>query len=123
MRGVVKKNIPSVPAHQALLDLLREQGITLEDLLAAMRSEGVDVYGELKKRLLYHDKMTILFIDNLDWRRAAILLFTIQSLYIINPSGLYKGFILEPPREKVVYWYRVLPQGLIILAKELNQLI
>ncbi len=112
-----------ITAANALLDLLKEQGLSINDLLEAMRIEDIDVYNELKKRLLYRDKVVEAFIDGLDWRRVAILLFTVQALYIINPSGIYKGYLITPLHDQVVFKDKILPYGLIILAKSLNQLI
>ncbi len=112
-----------IPVKNALLDLLREQGLSINDLLEAMRLENIDVYNELKKRLLYRDRMVEVFIESLNWRGAAILLFAVQALYIINPAGIYKGYLIIPLHDQVVFKDKILPHGLIILAKSLNQLI
>jgi len=112
-----------IPVEKALLDLLREQGITVNDLLAAMREEGIDVYGELVKRLVYPARDTVAYIYGMPWKLAALTLFALQALYIVNPGGLYKGFLLDPPREIVVLGDKVKPQGVVLLSTRLKNLV
>lgn len=110
-----------IDVYRAFLDLLKEYGITVEDLLAAMRSEGIDVYGEIIKRISYSSPFIKKTIYSLPWRKAAILLFIIQTFYIVNISGIYKGYLIDPPRELVMDGLKVKPSGVILLIKKLNQ--
>jgi hypothetical protein len=112
-----------IPVEKALKDLLREYSITLEDLLTAMRIEDIDVYEELIKRLAYPSKDAVAYIYSLPWRLAAIALFTIQAFYIVNPSGQYKGYLLEPPRENIVSGDKILFRGLLDLITRLKNIV
>ncbi len=108
---------------KAFYDLLREYGITVNDLVKAMEEENIDVYRELIDRLTIKSKDIVSIIYSLPWRKACILLFIIQAFYIINIPGQYKGYLLDPPREAIVSGNKVKPQGLVYLIKYLNQTI
>ena len=112
-----------VSVEEALKDLLREYGISLDDLLMAMREEGIDVYEELIKRIEYPSKDLIAYIYNLPWKLVALTLFTLQALYIVNPSGLYKGCFLDPPRNLIVSGNKATRRSIIVLTTRLKNLI
>lgn len=109
--------------ESALKDLLIEYGITFEDLFLAMYSENIDVYGELLERIEVKSRDVIETINNLPWKLAALTLFTIQALYLANPSGLYKGYLLTPSREEVVVGNKVRFSGLLFLINRLKNLL
>ncbi len=106
----------------AFLDLLREYGITIDDLLKAMEEENIDVYDEIIKRLSSKPRDVVKIVYSLPWRNASILLFIIQAFYVINIPGQYKGYLLDPPRHLIMAGDKVKPSGLIYLIKYLNQL-
>lgn len=110
-----------IDVYRAFLDLLKEYGITVEDLLTAMRSEGIDVYDEIIKRISYLSPFIEKTVYSLPWRKAAILLFILQTFYVVNISGIYKGYLIDPPRELVMDGLKVKPSGIILLIRKLNQ--
>lgn len=112
-----------LPVEKALHDLLNEYGITFEDLLVAMYSENIDVYEELIRRMEVKSKDVIETINNLPWRLAALTLFVVQALYLANPSGLYKGYLLNPSREEIVSGDKVRFNGLIHLINRLKNVL
>ena len=107
----------------AFFDLLREYGLTVEDLVKAMDEENIDVYNELINRLSVKSRDIVSYIYSIPWKKACILLFIIQAFYIVNIPGQYKGYLLDPPRDAVMEASRVKPSGLLYLLRYLNQLI
>ena len=113
----------SIPIEQALNDLLREYGITINDLFEAMLVEDIDVYEELLKRLETKSKDIVASIYSMPWKLVALTLFTIQAFYIVNPSGMYKGRLLDPPRESMIVGNKVKYSGLLLLINRLKNLV
>lgn len=112
-----------IPVETALRDLLREYGISLQDLLIAIQSENIDVYNELIARLEVKGRDVTETVFSIPWSLAAITLFTIQALYLMNPSGLYKGYLLDPKREEIVAVDKVRFYGLLRLVSRLRSLL
>lgn len=112
-----------IPIEAALRDLLREYGVTVEDLLVAMMSENLDVYGELVKRIDRVTKDVYETIYSFPWRLVALTLFTLQAFYLANPSGLYKGYVIDPPREAVAVGDKVVFHGLMYLVNRLKHVL
>lgn len=111
-----------ISVDKAVIDLLREYDLSLNDLLTVMKSEDIDVYVELIKRIHNCTREALEYIYSLPWKTVALLLFTIQSLYIINSSGLYKGYKIHPPRETVVVSNKVSFNGLLQVLIHLRDL-
>lgn len=109
-----------IPVESALRDLLREYGITLQDLLIAMSSENVDVYEEIIKRLEVKSRDVVETVLGIPWDLAALTLFTVQAFYLTNPSGLYKGYLLDPSREEIVVGDKIRFLGMIKLINRLK---
>lgn len=53
-------------------------------------------------------------------RELNLLLFVIQTFYIVNPSGMYKGEFIEPAREGVVLYQKVTFEGCKRIMKSLR---
>ncbi len=115
--------VEKIPVENALNDLLREYGLTLNDLLDAMITEDIDVYNELLDRLESKSRDVVETINNLPWRLAALTLFVLQAFYIVNPSGLYKGFFIDPPREYVMNGFKARFSGLLVLINRLKNVV
>ncbi len=112
--------VKRVSVERALLDLLREYGITVDDLVAAMEQEGIDVYGELLKRVTPRTREAEAYIYSLPRRLASLLLFTLQALYIINISGLYKDYLLDPPRWRIMVGDKATLLGVKMLVEKIR---
>ncbi|MEM1768506.1 MAG: hypothetical protein QXH77_04015 [Desulfurococcaceae archaeon] len=112
-----------ITVDKAFVDLLHEYGITIDDLLIAIEYSNIDVYSELIKRLDNCTRDIVEFINGLPWKTVALLLFIVQSLYIVNTTGLYKGYRLYPPRDSIVVSFKISFNGLLILLTYLRNLI
>ncbi|WP_244372384.1 hypothetical protein [Staphylothermus marinus] len=113
----------TIPIETALHDLLREYGIELNDLFAAMIDEGIDVYRELLNRIDHVTNDIVQVIRNTPWKLVALTLFVLQAFYITNLSGLYKGYFLDPPREDIMNGLKARFTGVLVLMHRLKFLI
>jgi len=109
-----------IPLKKVLKDYLREHGITLRDLLSAMDEDKEGIMEALSRRVHLTREQRRALELGLSSRDLNLLLFVIQAFYIINPSGLYKGFIIEPVREDVMFGDRVTFEGCKMILKALG---
>ena len=109
-----------IPLKEVLKDYLKEHGITLKDLLSAMDEDKEGIMEALGKRVhLTRDQRRALELG-LSSKDLNLLLFVIQTFYIINPSGLYKGFIIEPVREDIMFGDKITFEGCKMILKALG---
>jgi len=109
-----------IPLKKVLKDYLREHGITLRDLLSAMDEDKEGIMEALSRRVHLTREQRRALELGLSSRDLNLLLFVIQAFYIINPSGLYKGFIIEPVREDVMFGDKVTFEGCKMILKALG---
>ncbi len=109
-----------IPLRRVLKDYLREHGITLKDLLDAMDEDKEGIMDSLSKRIYLTRDQRKALERGLSSRELNLLLFVIQAFYIINPSGLYKGFIIEPVREDVMFGDKITFEGCKMILKALG---
>ena len=109
-----------IPLKKVLKDYLREHGITLGDLLSAMDEDKEGIMEALSRRVHLTREQRRALELGLSSRDLNLLLFVIQAFYIINPSGLYKGFIIEPVREDVMFGDKVTFEGCKMILKALG---
>ena len=109
-----------IPLKKVLKDYLREHGITLRDLLSAMDEDKEGIMEALSRRVHLTREQRRALERGLSSRDLNLLLFVIQAFYIINPSGLYKGFIIEPVREDVMFGDKVTFEGCKMILKALG---
>ena len=88
--------------RKALRDYLKEQDVTLSDLLNAMPEDRQGTMEALRERVYLSEAQSTALERSIRSRDLDLLLFVVQAFYLINPSGLYKGFTIEPLREEVV---------------------
>lgn len=92
----------TITLREALKDFLREQGLTLDDVLSAMDEDSRGIIGSLIARA----SITVEEAEQLEKmytaRQLNLLIFAIHLFYYANPSGLYKGRIIIPARISVV---------------------
>lgn len=106
---------------EALRDLLKDYGVSLEDILDVMDEERKGVMEALMERVALTERECRLLESNLTSRQLNLLLFTLQTFYITNASGMYKGRLLMPLREHVVgVDGRVTFEGLQLIIKALG---
>jgi len=89
--------------RNALKDYLKEQELTLSDLLGAMDEEKEGIMDALAKRVHLTEAQKRGLERGLTGKDLNLLLFVLQAFYLLNPSGLYKGFVIEPTVGDIVY--------------------
>ena len=109
-----------IDLRTALKNYLKEQGITLSDLLSVMDEQKEGIMESLRKRVYLTDAQCRALEKNLTSKQLNLLLFVVQAFYLLNPSGTYKGFIIEPKREDVVYGEKATFEGCKMILKALR---
>ncbi|MBS7614300.1 hypothetical protein KEJ18_00975 [Candidatus Bathyarchaeota archaeon] len=109
-----------IPLRKALKDYLREQGIALSDLLSLMDDEKKGLMEALRKRVHLTESQSRMLEKALTSRDLNLLLFVVQAFYGLNHSGLYKGFIIEPTREEVMWGNKATFEGCKMILRALQ---
>jgi len=109
-----------VDIRTALKNYLKEQGITLSDLLSVMDEQKEGIMESLRKRIHLTEAQSRALEENLTSKQLNLLLFVVQAFYLLNPSGTYKDFILEPTREDVMYGDKVTFEGCKMILEALH---
>jgi hypothetical protein len=109
-----------ISLRKVLKDYLKEQGITLNDLLSVMDEDKEGIIEALSKRVYLTRAQRKALERGLSSKDLNLLLFVIQAFYILNPSGLYKGLIIEPAREDVMIGDKVTFEGCKMILKSLG---
>ncbi len=109
-----------IPLKKAVDDYLKEQGLTLSDVVAVMDEDKESIAESLRKRCLISLKTERLLLERLTSRQLNMLIFVIQVFYIINIGGIYKGLIIYPERSSVVSGQKVTEEGLRLVLKALG---
>lgn len=108
-----------IPLRKALKDYLKEQGTTLSDLLGLMDEEKKGLMEALRERVQLTEQQSRLLEQTCSSRDLNLLLFVAQAFYIINPSGMYKGMVIEPTREEVMLGEKISYEGCRAILKAL----
>lgn len=109
-----------IPLKKAVDDYLKEQGLTLSDMVAVMDEDRESIAESLRKRCSISLKTERLLLERLTSRQLNMLIFVIQVFYIINMGGIYKGLIIYPERSSVVSGQKVTEEGLRLVLKALG---
>ena len=109
-----------VNIRKAVSDFLNENGLFLNDLLEIMDSESTSIRESLSARVIVEEKEISQIERSLTSSHINYLIFVVQTFYLINPGGLYKGDLLIPSREAIICGSKATFTGLIILAKSLG---
>ncbi|MEM2599513.1 MAG: hypothetical protein QW542_00125 [Thermoproteota archaeon] len=115
-------SLPShyIPLKKAVDDYLKEQGLTVSDVVAVMDEDKESIAESIRKRCSISLKTERLLLERLTSRQLNMLIFVIQVFYIINMGGIYKGFIIHPERSRVVSGQKVTEEGLRLVLKALG---
>lgn len=108
-----------IPLKKALKDYLKECGYTLSDLLGTMDEERKGLMEALRERIQLTDQQSRLLEQTCSSRDLNLLLFVAQAFYIINPSGMYKGMVIEPTRDEVMHGEKISYEGCRAILKAL----
>jgi len=109
-----------IDLRTALKNYLKEQGITLQDLLSSMDEDKEGIMEALRKRVYLTEDQSRILEERLTSKELNLLLFVIQAFYILNPSGMYRDFIIEPTREDVMYGDKATFEGCKLILKALR---
>lgn len=109
-----------IDLRAALKNYLKEQGITLQDLLSSMDEDKEGIMDALRKRVYLTENQSRILEEKLTSKQLNLLLFVIQAFYILNPSGMYRDFIIEPTREDVMYGDKATFEGCKLILKALR---
>jgi len=91
-----------ITLREALKDYLRDQGLSIEDILDAMNEDPRGVIESLLKRVNISPEEAARLEEMYTTRQLNLLIFAIQLFYISTVTNYYKGFIIIPLREEVV---------------------
>jgi hypothetical protein len=109
-----------IPLRKALKDYLKEQETTLSNLLGIMDEERKGIMEALQERVQLTEAQSKMLERNVSSKDFNLLLFVIQTFYLINPSGMYKGFVIEPTRNDVMRGDKITFEGCKIILKALH---
>ncbi len=109
-----------VRLRDVIKDFLKEHNLTLNDVLEAMDESREGAIEALKRRTHLNIKQIKFLVDSLSSKQVNLLLFVIQTFYIANPSGLYRGKLIIPRRDDVITNGKATVSGLRLIMKELG---
>lgn len=109
-----------ISLKRVLKGYLREHGTTLSDLLSVMDDGKEGIMEALSKRVYLTRAQRRALERGLSSKDLNLLLFVIQAFYVLNPSGLYKGLIIEPAREDVMVGDKVTFEGCKMILRALG---
>jgi len=109
-----------IPLRKVLKDYLKEHGVTLSDLLNVMDEDKEGIMEALGRRVYLTREQRRSLERSLSSRELNLLLFVIQAFYLLNPSGLYKGLIIEPTKEDVMLGDKATFEGCKMILKALG---
>jgi hypothetical protein len=109
-----------IDLRTALKNYLKEQNVTLPDLLSVMDESKEGIIDALRKRVHLTEDQCRALEENLTSRQLNLLLFVIQAFYLLNPSGTYKGLIIDPTREDVMSGDKATFEGCKMILKALR---
>ncbi len=104
----------------ALKDFLKEYDLTINDILNLMDESKEGAIRALRKRTHLNLRQIKFLIESLSSKQLNLLLFVLQTFYISNQSGLYKGRLLVPKRDQVIINNKASIEGLRLIMRELN---
>jgi len=110
-----------IPLRTALKNLLKEQGLTLNDVLDAMDETPERLRRSIIARINLSSKDLAKLEVNYTSRQLNLLIFAVHVFYLSGSGGVYKGKVVVPLREEVIGRDgRVTKEGLIKIIKSLG---
>ena len=91
-----------ITLRDALRDFLKDAGLELSDLLAAMDEDPEGIIESLLKRVDISEEEARKLELAYSPHQLNLLILVLHVFYFANPSGYYKGYLIYPPRESVV---------------------
>ena len=117
----IPRRIGYISLKEALRDFLREQGLTIHDILDAMDETPELLEKSILRRVNISWKDLRGLESNYTTRQLNLLVFVIQVFYLANISGLYKNRVIVPLRDEVVGPDgKITKEGLIKIIRSLG---
>lgn len=91
-----------IALRDALSDFLKDVGLELSDLLAAMDEDPQGIIESLLRRVDISEEEARRLEAIFSPRQLNLLILVLHIFYFANPSGYYKGYLVYPPRESIV---------------------
>ncbi|MEM1557490.1 MAG: hypothetical protein QXI11_01305 [Thermoproteota archaeon] len=115
-------SLPSyyIPLKKAVEDFLKEQGLTPIDVVKVMDEDSEGIIESLRKRCAISLRTERKLLEKLTSKQLNFLIFVMQTFYIINMGGMYKGLLIHPRRDHVVSGQKVTEEGLRQILKALG---
>jgi len=92
----------TITLREALKDFLREEGLSLRDILEVMDEDPRGLIESLLKRVDIDIDQAVELERNFTSRQLNLIILALHIFYIANISGYYKGYLIVPLREEVV---------------------
>ncbi len=92
----------TITLREALKDFLREEGLSLRDILEVMDEDPRGLIESLLKRVDIDIDQAVELERNFTSRQLNLIILALHIFYIANVSGYYKGYLIVPLREEVV---------------------
>ena len=92
----------TITLREALKDFLREEGLSLRDILEVMDEDPRGLIESLLKRVDIDIEQAVELERNFTSRQLNLIILALHIFYIANISGYYKGYLIVPLREEVV---------------------
>ena len=92
----------TITLREALKDFLREEGLSLRDILEVMDEDPRGLIESLLKRVDIDIEQAVELERNFTSRQLNLIILALHIFYIANVSGYYKGYLIVPLREEVV---------------------
>jgi len=109
-----------IPLKDVVDNFLAESGVTVEDILDAMDEEKGGIMEALAERVWLDERLARYLESRYASRQLNYLLFVLQTFYIVNMGGVYKGSLIIPLRDSVVKGDKVTPEGLQLVLRALG---
>ena len=92
----------TITLREALKDFLREEGLSLRDILEVMDEDPRGLIESLLKRVDIDIDQAVELERNFTSRQLNLIILALHIFYIANISGYYKGYLIVPLREEIV---------------------
>ncbi len=117
----IPRRLGYVSLRDALRDFLREQGLTIDDVLDAMDETPELLEQSILRRVEISPEDLRKLESAYTTRQLNLLVFVIQVFYLANVSGLYKNRLIVPLRDEVVGPSgKVTREGLVKIIRSLG---
>lgn len=106
--------------RRALDDFLEEKQIEIQDILSVMDEEVKGIERYLREKTLLREEEIEKLVRKYSSRELNLLIFVLQTFYIVNMGGLYKGRLILPLRGEILQGNKATLEGISKLLRALG---